>query len=177
MSTRRLFFALWLDEPAARAAHQVALAIAAQSGGRAMRQESLHLTLAFLGATPRAQSRDLIPLAAELATESTAFTLVLDQLGHWPRNHIVWASSRQPAEALNRLADQLTTRLREHGFATDERPFHPHVTLLRNVSAMDPTPIAAEPIVSSVNEFRLVESIPLDAGGFRHETVARWPLG
>ena len=46
---RRLFFALWPDAPAAAALYRVAAESREACGGRLMRPETLHLTLAYLG--------------------------------------------------------------------------------------------------------------------------------
>ena len=174
---RRLFFALWLDERTAQAAHQAAEAVARQFGGRIMRQDSLHLTLAFLGDTPGDQVSTLMAQASELATQLHPFTLNFDRLGYWPRNHIVWASCRDAANPLHQLSEQLGDRLRHHGCPPDPRPFHPHVTLLRNVPPIEEALACLAPIHFRVEEFRLVESMSQGAGGSRHETVACWPLG
>lgn len=176
MKSRRLFFALWLDEPAARAAHRAACEVAERIGGRAMRPESLHLTLAFLGNTPEERITPLLRLAETLATSAPAFTLQLDYLGYWPRKHLVWASCRRPATPLGNLAGGLTALLRADDFPTDPRPFHPHVTLLRNVRASEPALGDLPPITCAASQFRLVESIPLAAGGVRHQMLQCWPL-
>lgn len=176
MKSRRLFFALWLDEPAARAAHQAACEVAERTGGRVMRPESLHLTLAFLGNTPEERIAPLQRLAETLATSAPAFTLQLDYLGYWPRKHLVWASCQRLAAPLGSLAGGLNERLQANGFPTDRRPFHPHVTLLRNVRASAPALGEVPPIVSAASQFRLVESVPQPSGGVRHEILQCWPL-
>ena len=58
--TVRLFFALWPDS--AMQAKLAAWAKQAAGRGRAMRQENIHLTLAFLGATDVSHVPDLIAL-------------------------------------------------------------------------------------------------------------------
>ena len=176
MKSRRLFFALWLDEPAARAAHRAACEIAGRIGGRVMRPESLHLTLAFLGNTAEERIDTLLELAARLAAGAPAFALELDTVGYWPRNHLVWASCQELAAPLGGLAGGLDAALKAHDFPTDQRPFHPHVTLLRNVRAAEPALGAVPPILSSASEFRLVESVAQPRGGVRHEILQSWRL-
>lgn len=176
MKSRRLFFALWLDEPAARAAHRAASEIAGRIGGRVMRPESLHLTLAFLGNTPEERLDLLQGLAARLATEAPAFALELDYVGYWPHNHLVWASCQELAAPLGDLAGGLDAALKAHDFPTDRRPFHPHVTLLRNVRAAEPALGQVPPISSAAREFCLVESVAQPRCGVRHQILQRWPL-
>lgn len=176
MMSRRLFFAHWLDEPAARAAHAAARSIAGQVGGRVMAPESLHLTLAFLGDTAEERLPELISLAGPLAATAPPFTLRLDGFGYWPHNHIVWASCREIAAPLRELAGAFKRELGAHQFPTEARPFHPHVTLLRKVRAPPPALDAMPPFETTVNEFRLVESVSLPGGGIRHDALVRWPL-
>lgn len=176
MKSRRLFFALWLDEPAARAAHRAACEVAERIGGRVMRPESLHLTLAFLGNTPEERIAPLLDLAETLAASAPAFTLQLDYLGYWPRKHLVWASCQRLVAPLGGLAGGLDEQLRAHDFPTDPRPFHPHVTLLRNVRASEPALGEVPPMTSAATEFRLVESVPQPSGGVHHRVLQCWPL-
>ena len=56
----RLFFALWPSAELRRRLHALALRYQRLHGGRAMRAETLHLTLLFLGEVPRAQIASLL---------------------------------------------------------------------------------------------------------------------
>jgi RNA 2',3'-cyclic 3'-phosphodiesterase len=170
--TARLFFALWPDSSVRKelAAWQRKL----QQGinASAMRPWTLHLTLAFLGATPEAQFDAVRDAAA--GARGMAFDLMLDKADYWPHNNLVWVGCSAAPPALLELQTALTSRLGAAGVAFDAKDFHPHVTLLRNVRS----PKAAweqSNLIWPLREFVLVESIPSDYGN-RYEIVARFPL-
>lgn len=163
----RLFFALWPDEAArgklaawARGAHAVA-------GGRAMRPQNLHLTLAFLGNVAGERVRGL---AAMPAPAVRRFELTLDCAGYWPRNRIVWAGAAAPPPALEALAAGLRERLDGAGQPYDPKPFVPHVTLLREARRASLPAFA--PVAWPVTEVVLVQSVP----GADYAILARSPL-
>jgi len=172
--TRRLFFALWPDAALTHTLHGLARELAAHQGGRCMDEDSLHLTLAFLGDVPA----DLVESALRVANDiqQEAFTLQLDQLAHWPHNRIAWAGCSKPPIALMSLANTLQHRLRQAEFTIEPRPFAPHVTLLRN--CRQATAAALTPLHWPAREFVLVESLsPADRdGGGRYRIIGRWPL-
>lgn len=169
-----MFFALWPQQAlAGRLAH---MATAAAAPGRLMRQESLHLTLAFIGQVTASQLALLMRCGAQLAVPG--FTLQLDRLNYWPHNQILWAGCSQVPTGLLQLVQQLHGALHTAGFVLDERAFVPHVTLARKVP-LPPAPDAwarhaAESACSwPVREFVLAASRP--AGGGQYELLARWP--
>jgi 2'-5' RNA ligase len=166
----RLFFALWPPPEAARALGEWARAVQRESGGRATRDDAIHLTLAFLG---EADAQKAIAAAREV--RAAAFELPLDTARYWPRQRIVWAGPGDMPEPLAELALQLNTRLAKEGFALEERPFAAHITLLRK--AGKPAALAALPALRwHADEFVLVRSTPSPLGS-RYETAARFRLG
>ena len=177
MSTRRLFFALWLDEATAAQVHRLADELGQRFNGRAMRADSLHLTLAFLGHVDESRLPALIALGQTVAAACPPFVLQLDQLGHWPHNHIVWASCGDVPPALSGLAEDLRRQLDQLGLPIDQRPYFPHLTLVRKVSAAMLDANLAPPIAVPVNLLQLIESRPRPAGGFDYQPLAQWPIG
>jgi 2'-5' RNA ligase len=171
--SRRLFFALWPTETVARRLHDEALSLQRVCGGRAMRRETLHLTLAFLGAIP--VSRVAVAEAAADTVKAGRFVLELDRLACWKHNHIAWAGCTRTPEPLSALAADLAFHLRTAGFALDARPFAVHATLVRNADCAASLPELATPIVWPVEDFVLVESHngPRGAG---YEAVRRWRM-
>lgn len=168
----RLFFALWPDSSLAAALHGTALAAAARCGGRVMRRETLHLTLAFLGDVPLDRLDELRALAAGVRAPATG--IMLDRLGYWPQKQIVWAGAGTIPEALAGLAEQLGAALGTAGFRTEGRPFVPHVTLLRKVEKWrdDSGFEILPPLAWRVDRFLLVRS----AAGGAYRPLAEWPL-
>ena len=129
----RLFFALWPPTEAAEQLSGIAQSAARQFGGKPTRQETIHLTLAFLGEVPEEQ----LPLLEQTAriVRAAPFMLNIDCLGYWRRNHLLWAGSDSPCIALAELVENLQSALTDAGFtvADRDRTFTPHITLIRKV--------------------------------------------
>ena len=168
---QRLFFALWPDEVTRAALNRTGKWLHQHWGGRRMRADTLHLTLAFLGATPAAQRDALLPQIESI--QADAFELTLDQPGCWRHNRIGWLGTRQPPSQLAGLVAALQLALQDAGVDFDARPHLPHVTLLRNTAGGERPP--CEPVHWVVRDFVLVAS-RTDADGAHYEIVRRWPL-
>jgi 2'-5' RNA ligase len=169
----RVFFALWPPAEVAGALERVAMAIAQQAGGRPMARDSLHQTLAFIGEVPAERVADLEALASGLS-DCPAAGLSLDHLGYWRHNRIVWAApSAAPAE-LTLLAERLRLALAQAGFPTEDRPFRPHLTLLRNVPRPPDLPVLPQQLWP-VDDFVLVAS-RLTPEGAHYRVLGQWPL-
>ncbi len=171
--THRVFFALWPPAEAAARLHGAALTAHKDCGGRVMRRENLHVTLAFLGNVSPARLAQAEAVADGIA--APAFDVGLDRLGWWKHNRILWAGSAAPPPALAQLADLLGAGLRTAGFALDERPFALHATLLRNARCAAPVPRLDPPVGWRAGEFVLAESVA-GPDGSRYAVRRRWPL-
>lgn len=170
--TQRVFFALWPGEGV-----RASLALAARRmhrvlHGRRTRDESLHLTLAFVGEIDIENFERLVALPADVLT--ARFRLVLDRWDCWPRNGIGWAGPSVIPVQLRDLSENLDAWLSIGGFQAGRSKFTPHVTLLRDAQyAALPGPLA--PIEWQVEDLVLVRSELLPKGA-RHKVVASWPL-
>lgn len=144
-ATARVFFALWPSPPLATALADVAIAAARRYGGRSSRADTIHLTLAFLGEVPEAALPTLCNLAAGFKAPS--FELIIDRLGFWPHNQLLWAGCSTTPAPLQDMVVDLQNKLIAAGFAPDraDRRFTPHLTLLRKVPLI-PQPGRDEPI-------------------------------
>lgn len=167
----RVYFAVWPDSATAETLHHVAGEARKTCGGRLMRRETMHLTLAFLGDIPAERLAEATRVADGIVG-AAPFTLTLDQLGYWKHNRILWAGGESPP--LTVLANALTDGLRVAGFALDARPFVAHMTLLRDAHCPSPPELPA-PLDWPVKEFVLVESL-LRPEGARYEIIRRWPI-
>ncbi|KAB2963089.1 RNA 2',3'-cyclic phosphodiesterase [Zoogloea sp.] len=170
-TTRRLFLALWPGLEQVRQLDRLAGIAEALGGGRRMRPETLHMTLAFLGEVAESRIPDLCGVMAEC--EAEPFALEIDQLGYWPANHILWAGCRQPPAQLGRLVAGLQDALGRVGLSPARRDFFPHVTLLRKAQPVQALPEPV-PIAWPVDEWWLVES-RRDAGAGAYHRLAAWP--
>jgi RNA 2',3'-cyclic 3'-phosphodiesterase len=180
-ATRRIFFALWPEPEVAGRLHVLSAVAHEVCGGRRMRRDTLHLTLAFLGEVDAARYDLACTIADEVAAgggiaadECLGEVLRIDRLAFWKHNHIVWAGCDEVPPALGALAEKLTAGLRGGGFALDSRRFAAHVTLLRNAQcAGDMAPIEA--FDWPVRDFVLVQS-QLEREGAKYEIVRRWAV-
>ncbi len=169
----RLFFALWPDDDVAARLYALGCEAHARCGGRRMRRDTLHLTLAFIGEVAPERLPDLIAVGNALST--APFTLSIDRLGAWRHNRIAWGGAQLTPEPLDACAAALASALAGAGFPTERRAFVPHVTLLRRIERPI-APCEVEPILWPARRIALVRS-RRDSEGARYEIVAEWPVG
>jgi 2'-5' RNA ligase len=171
----RLFFALWPDAGTVDRLMAWAREAQALCGGRIMRPETLHMTLAFLGETPADAARDL---AREARGWNVSLgSLVLSDCGRFKGPRIVWAGPSL-AEGrvgwLDALYDSLWSRLEQHGWSRPAGAFRPHVTLLRNAGPGETSLLDAPPLAWSPTRCVLVASRP-QKGMTHYEVLASLP--
>lgn len=166
----RLFFALWPDGATRAALERWAAAIHRVAGGRATRGESIHMTLAFLGAAGADRLGALKVAASSVRVQP--FELVLDEAGSWKHNRIGWAGATRVPATLETLVRDLRAALAAAQFAFDPKPFTPHVTLVRKARPGFVMP-ALDPIRWQVTGFALVRSVMRPAGS-DYLVEARW---
>lgn len=169
--TLRLFFALWPDDATRDALDRAGKWLHQHWGGRRMRAETLHITLAFLGSTP-AEQLDALTACVD-AVRTDAFELVLDQAGYWRHNRIGWLGAGRTPPQHFELVGALNAALQGAGFAVDARPHVPHVTLLRNSTGGEVP--ECTPVHWPIRDFVLVAS-RREADGMHYDVIRRWPL-
>lgn len=167
----RLFFALWPDDATRDALDRTGKWLHRHWGGRRMRAETLHITLAFLGATPADRLDALIGCADGIAAEP--FELVLDRPGYWRHNRVGWLGASESPPPHLALVTALDAALQAGGFPVDARAHVPHVTLLRNTAGGD-LPLC-KPVTWAVPDFVLVRS-RTEPTGAQYEVIRRWTL-
>jgi|KBSMisStaDraftv2_1062788.scaffolds.fasta_scaffold03464_3 2'-5' RNA ligase len=169
---RRVFFALRPDPRVRASLAQAALHMHGATQGRCVRDDNIHLTLAFVGAVGQQDLARLLEPPSGVFT--SAFVLTLDHCGCWAEKGIGWAAASHTPDGLRVLAENLAGWLRDAGFELDNRPFRPHVTLVRNAQCVPPKgPMA--PVEWRIAEFALIESLPMP-GGVSYLPLRSWPL-
>ena len=169
--TARVFFALWPGADISHALAAQARYFQQQVGGRQMRQETLHMTLLFIGAVPRVRLPALA--AAVEGLEIPCTTLRLERFSIWRHNRIGYAAPVNQLPEIASVVIALRERLANAGFAWDRKPFVPHVTLLRNVERGGADK-AMPAICWEVSSMALVESRLSDRGA-QYLPLYRWP--
>lgn len=101
--------------------------------GKIVPPDNWHFTLRFLGATSR-EARDQIVDTLIATKLGPAFRIRFDALGAFPnprRARILWLGVTKGAEGLSALAALAEDAARGAGFAAEDRPYTPHLTLSR----------------------------------------------
>jgi 2'-5' RNA ligase len=129
----RAFVALELDARLRQAIGELQARLAGLAGLRLVRPEGVHLTLRFLGWSTRAQLEEVAPKVASAAAGCLPFDTRVSGLGTFPERgapRVLWLGVELPPSVLE-LQRACERAAREAGFAAEERPFTPHLTLGR----------------------------------------------
>ncbi len=102
---------------------------------RWVQMEGLHVTIRFLGPTPKAQIQT-VAAAVERSTVALSgpFALRFRGAGAFPdpaRPRALWLGIESGSAALAQLSSGLTEALVADGWALEDRPFRPHLTIAR----------------------------------------------
>ncbi|MBI3522139.1 MAG: RNA 2',3'-cyclic phosphodiesterase [Chloroflexi bacterium] len=128
----RLFVAIRFPTAIAAAASRVLPE--ALPAVRPVREELLHLTLAFLGETPDERLGDVTQAIAIASRAVPPFRVSLAAVGQFPPRRgdaAIFLSIADGAEAAGLLARSVRAELARAGLAFDAKPFVAHVTLGR----------------------------------------------
>jgi 2'-5' RNA ligase len=168
---RRLFLAVWPDAAGAAALATLAGRLAEEAGGKPMPEAKIHLTLAFLGSIDDAARARVVETGRTMS--AAPFELRIDRTGSFRRARVAWAGISQPPRELLVLQSALQAGLRSRDFALDERPYVPHVTLVRDAARVI-AGASIPPIAWRVDALTLVRS---ETGTGRYIVEERWALG
>jgi 2'-5' RNA ligase len=145
--------------------------------------EGIHLTLKFLGEVPDPKVKDVCGRLKTVG-QFEAFIIQLKGFGFFPdarRPRVLWVGVEALA-SLSRLAGQVEEAMQGIGFAREERPFRPHLTLAR-FKVPRPQPALQALLAGEqeqelgnfeVSEFYLFES-KLSPKGAEYRKVERFP--
>lgn len=189
--TLRLFIAI--NVPGALAAHlaneQRALG-GRQAPVKWIDPAGAHITLQFLGAVSAQHSAALLPAIEVAAQDIQPFTLRLKGLGAFPnlrRPRVIWAGVEGQISTLEALQRRVVQQTAPLGFAPEERPFRPHITLGRVREGAGPAAVerlgrAIAERTFSVREIWRVEHVSLmrselHPSGARYTALGQIVLG
>jgi 2'-5' RNA ligase len=94
----------------------------------------IHLTLKFLGNIPSKRVTEITKAIEEAARGISPFHLEISGLGAFPslrQARVLWVGIGGEVDKLSRLQQNIDSTLAVLGFAKEERPFVPHLTLAR----------------------------------------------
>jgi 2'-5' RNA ligase len=112
---------------------------------------NLHLTLKFLGDVAEGRLPELRTALMAAAAGASPFTLALHGAGAFPspeRPRVIWVGAGAGSAELTALALSVEAALTPLGFAPEDRPFSPHLTVGR-VSYRPPDPAPLRRLIDS----------------------------
>ncbi len=166
---KRLFFALWPDEVARQLCVDEMRKLKAY--GKPVAPTNIHVTLLFLGATDAERQRELSEFASTITIKP--MTLAFDKLSYWKKPAVCCLTSSSGDAAVSALVEQLSRAAASLGIEVDNRPFKPHVTLLRKALFSPLLDQILEPIVWNADDFCLAESRSTPPG-VEYRVIKRW---
>jgi 2'-5' RNA ligase len=176
----RLFFALQPTAALGADLLERAAPLAARTDGQSVPAENFHATLCFVGAVAPEKLYLLLETASRV--RCAPVTLLFDAFEYWDKPRILCATAAAGAaeSAANRLSRDLGEAAIAAGFAPDVKPFRPHFTLARKLSAAEagsvewPQPL--EPALAvRCEQFVLMRSQRVETGSL-YSVVETWPL-
>jgi 2'-5' RNA ligase len=150
-------------------------------GARWTSPEGRHLTLKFLGEVPDEVVVDVASVIGPAVATHRTFEARFEKVGGFPnlgRPRVLWVGIGLGKEELASLALAVDQSLEPHGFAREDRPFHPHFTLARFQTprpVRDLPPICVPQTPFTVEEVTLFRS-QLHPKGARYTALERMPL-
>jgi RNA 2',3'-cyclic 3'-phosphodiesterase len=104
------------------------------SFGKWTAESNLHLTLRFFGSVEESEVVAIGEGLQKVAAETNRFTVTPGSLGCFPnasRPRILWVGLTGATEALIALESRVRAATAKFGQPPEDRPFHPHLTLVR----------------------------------------------
>jgi 2'-5' RNA ligase len=111
------------------------------------REESWHITLAFLGEVDASLVPQLSRRLARVAARHSPMELSIRGAGAFSRPaaaRVVWSGIAGPDTDLRRLADSVAAAARRAGITVEERRFRAHLTVARCKQPTDVRPLVTE---------------------------------
>lgn len=145
-----------------------------------VRPVNYHVTLKFLGWTRDDAVGAVRDRVAEALTGVRKFRFVAARLGGFPsldQASVLWAGIEAGAESLADVAARVDRATADLGFAAEQRPYHPHVTLgrlretrpLRDVVLPMSEQMFSESVIDTVS---LLESVK-DSNNYAYKEIFR----
>lgn len=158
MAVIRAFIAIELSREIQSKLEQVSAQLKQRLEGLPVRWvpvENVHLTLKFLGDVSLSNLDILKKILRSVGSSHPPFEISAGGLGAFPKPHrprVIWVGLEAPPElaALQHAIDVETARL---GYAREERPFSPHLTVGR--VSRNATPADIHAIAGVIEDFRI----------------------
>lgn len=142
--------------------------------------EGLHLTLKFLGDVDPGRLDAAADALMRGCAESHGFQVCLRGTGGFPdlrAPRVLWAGLFEPSGELEKLQRRIEKTYRVAGFAAEERPFSPHLTIARVKAPREAAALARQWQATSLEDLCFsVEEVVLMRSDLRAEGSVYTPL-
>lgn len=150
-----------------------------------VREDNLHLTVKFLGDVPLAKVETMSRIVQDAARMFKPFELNVGECGAFPTSskpRVLWIGVEDSSGSLGLLHQVVEDECEKAGLASEQRLFHPHLTIARLREAQRSGSLGSvhqnlgfeiESVL--VSDLALIRS-ELRSGGSRHTVVARHSL-
>ena len=148
-------------------------------------RDQIHLTLKFLGEIPQWRVAVLSQTASRAVEGLSPFDIAVAQTGAFPQHgppRVLWIGVTDASGKLAELHARLEEECAQAGFAKEQRPFHPHLTLARLRKPQGARTLASvhkelgfEPVEVTVSELLVMRS-ELSNEGSKHTVISKHPF-
>ncbi|HNR66998.1 MAG TPA: RNA 2',3'-cyclic phosphodiesterase [bacterium] len=151
-----------------------------------VRPKSMHVTLKFLGEVSADRTAAITEAMRESVFGMVPFVCTVQEMGAFPRlqrPRVYWVGIDDPSGNLQTMAQRLEENLCRQGFAREERPFRPHLTLgrVRSIRGVENVLERIERENSCFGRFEVDELVlmqsQLDPGGAIYTAMHRQRIG
>lgn len=149
------------------------------------REAGIHLTLKFLGEIPASSVANLSNAATHATAGLSPFAIRCEDAGVFPnlrQPRVLWVGVHDASGRLQELHARLDNEAAKAGFAREERPFHPHLTVARLRQPQDARMLATahqemgfESVEIPVSELLVIRS-ELSSAGSKYSVISRHEL-
>lgn len=173
----RLFVAAELPDAMLEALCETSACLRETVRGRYVGPDLFHVTLAFLGEVPAAQTGEVAGLVARACQNHAPFHTALGGLGTFGRasSAVLWQGFAEGQTQWDALAHDVRKALTRDGYPIDAKGFIPHITLIRRADVAHgvlPMPCVDGGEVNTVTLF----SSDLSGERPRYEALERFRL-
>ncbi len=149
------------------------------------REQNIHLTLKFLGEVRPSQAGKLSVAAADAVSGFSPFQISVQGTGMFAKNgkpRVLWLGVKDETGMLSKLQLLLEEACADEGFAREDRPFHPHLTIARLNQPQSAHRLAEahqrlgfEPVTVETRELWVIRS-ELNRYGSKYTVISRHAL-
>jgi 2'-5' RNA ligase len=161
LDSRRLFFALWLNDRQRESLRDIVQPVLSGIEGDFVDRRNWHVTLVFVGDFAEQKLPGLYSSVSDIVVEP--FRLRFDRASFWPRPKIACLETATVPDELQRLVLRIHEAVQPFGVPPENHSYRPHITIARRARSF-PQQRLARTIELQCDAFDLVESVSVRGG-------------